>query len=344
MADFAFNPAQLSAAKVQPLGVDVTSFAGGKPVIDRETFEFVQEGPARAAESNLRRLSAEQKFRQLKADEKFNVLPAVDQAMTQSYMQQYGGVPRTATGEVDIEKIRTESENIRRTRVANAQLAAAMNGLQQVTYQKPDGSTGLRWIDPTSGAVVREFDLSPTGAVVTSVGGEAVKGAAGLQKRLTPLQQAQEMERVAGIEDIQSRMTAIGEKLRQRGDVVGPLAGSALGQGWAWIKAVLGDKEQFNAQRQATQVISFGAIEAANKLKGPLTEKELGFLRNSMPKLSDTEEVWFDWLARMERLNKRILLEKTAQLEGRAITKEELDAAVPPAVTDAEAVTTVTVP
>lgn len=314
----------LSAIRVQP----VVQPTGANIPTDYQTFHepFMRanEERARIAENNQRRIQAEQKARQLKADEKFNTLPAIDQEAIIGYQKQYGAVPRDAMGNFDLAKVRQYTEEDAQMRRANFRVAAAMAGLKYHEGTKLNEATGQmeevgQWVDPVSGEIVREQFYG------TTPGGTAAGGRGGY----TALQRQEEAAAIQASTEVHKSVKRAQEIVR-RVNAVGPVVGSGAGKAWGWLKAALGSEEQRNAQRTLTMLISAQTMENANKLKGPLTEKELGFLRNSIPSESDTEAVWELWLNDLDKYFQRAIAERTAALNGQPLSKSELDAKIPP--------------
>lgn len=81
---------------------------------------------------------------------------------------------------------------------------------------------------------------------------------------------------------------------------VGPLAGSAVGRFQAWLKAMSGSAEKYNAQSVLRQGLNRQVLKAGTLLKGSTSNRDLDFLKASVPQLTDTPEVWTDYLAQLK--------------------------------------------
>jgi hypothetical protein len=128
-------------------------------------------------------------------------------------------------------------------------------------------------------------------------------------KPLTAQQQADALRQVSSTEALLSKvgkMSSVlfktgpdGKVLRDKngaaqvkdGNIVGPLAGSWVGRALSGALSVVGG-QTFSEQRQLEMLTSGLVRELTQDLKGPLSEKELAFLQNSVPKISDPEDVW----------------------------------------------------
>ncbi len=77
---------------------------------------------------------------------------------------------------------------------------------------------------------------------------------------------------------------------------VGPITGSWAGQGEARALASFGNDGKYNAQSQLRQGISKQVLKAGALLKGSTSNKDMEFLKASVPRLSDTPAVWNSYL------------------------------------------------
>lgn len=90
-----------------------------------------------------------------------------------------------------------------------------------------------------------------------------------------------------------------------RGSGVGPLEGAAPVKWLNQIGAALGAREaEFNDQRKLNILISQKILEGAQGMKGNLSDKDVKFLQDTVPKLSDTEATWNAFLNRWESMTK----------------------------------------
>ena len=75
-------------------------------------------------------------------------------------------------------------------------------------------------------------------------------------------------------------------------NAVGPLRGSTVGKLAATGQAIAGSEGVYNAQRELEMWKNELVISLSEKMKGQLSDKDVRFLVQSVPKLEDTEEVW----------------------------------------------------
>lgn len=313
----------LSALNIEPVtqtpDIRVPSF--------KEMYQGNAEMNAAVAEANASKIAAEQKARKLKADAKFNTLPIQDQQAVLGYHQEYGAIPRDAMGQIDLAKVHADREEMARMRKAQAIQAGTMSGLKTNETYKVNPATGqmeqvVQWLDAGSGTVAREIFTGGL-APASFAGSGATKGG------FTALQAAEERKSIDAAKEVHRDVLRAQNIIRQL-NTVGPVVGSGPGRLFARLKAAFGAEGQFNAQRTITRLISAQTLENANKLKGPLTEKELGFLKNSIPNLDDTEAVWETWLQDLNTFYERAITEREATLDGTPLSQEQLDAAIPP--------------
>jgi hypothetical protein len=275
-----------------------------------------------------------QKARKLKNDEKFNVMPTLDQAETLAYQRDFGGVPRTATGDIDIASIRAKMQEIGAMRHANAKTAAALAGMTHRIVPQMNPATGYledRWqmIDTVTGKAI-DGDFLGTFNEVAKLQAEG-GGRAG--KAVTPAQQQEFADKVFRSKQQLTEIQNI-RALVNSPDVnaVGYIAGSAPAKFVAGTQSALpwwmgGSDKKYNAQTRLNQFVSGQTMELTPLLKGPLSEKELAFLRNSIPTLQSTEQIWNDWLNGLEELyqSRIAAMETRQQIENETMTSEAAD-------------------
>jgi len=177
-------------------------------------------------------------------------------------------------------------------------------------------------IDPTTGAIMTETFTGGLPADLVTKTGAGAKGG------FTALQRSEEEGALAISEGV-FRDIQRASKLLDEINVVGPATGSWAGHFFNRLKAIAGSEGAFNGQRTLIRLIASQTMENANKLKGPLTEKELGFLKASIPGLDDTEAVWKVWLGDLNAIYQRENLKRRAALDGRELTPQQLDASMP---------------
>jgi hypothetical protein len=99
-------------------------------------------------------------------------------------------------------------------------------------------------------------------------------------------------------------------------NIVGPGAGSWLVQKLRRVQAAVGAGEAaFEEQRALERLQSGLVLGRTAMLKGPLSEKELAFLQQSVPTLEDTEKTWENYLKEYSAIVERKVDAKQANLE-----------------------------
>ena len=89
-------------------------------------------------------------------------------------------------------------------------------------------------------------------------------------------------------------------------NVVGPAIGNVVTRTGTQIGAALGkDSEETRrvGQRKLEILRSQKVLEGAQKMKGNLSDKDIRFLQDTIPKLDDDETIWNDYLNKWERMN-----------------------------------------
>lgn len=98
---------------------------------------------------------------------------------------------------------------------------------------------------------------------------------------------------------------------------VGPAVGSGPGKFATWLGAAVGmDPKKFENQRQLEIASSQGILEAAGQMKGALSDKDIAFLRASVPQLSDTEALWHQYINKFNAATARAIENRKRQLTG----------------------------
>lgn len=96
-------------------------------------------------------------------------------------------------------------------------------------------------------------------------------------------------------------------------DSVGPMSGNVAARKWAFVTAAFGgDSKQFQTQRDLERFINQQALEAAQKMKGSLSDNDIKFLKDSVIKLEDTPESWMKWLDEFEGKTRQALANRQA--------------------------------
>jgi hypothetical protein len=285
------------AVNIQPSDPDIFNKGMG-------AFETSMNLVTKTAEANQKRIEAYQKARQLKNDEKFNVLPTMDQAETLAYQKDFGGVPRTATGDIDINEIRTKMREIGAMRHANAKTAAALSGMTARIVPMMNPLTGFledryQLIDQASGKATNLDFLGTFNEVakLQAQGGNGTGAKPGDGQALD--------EQITRANQFSQKLTDVKSLINDPNmSVVGSAAGSAPGRWYAGLSSFLnqltggtvGSTATANAQGEVNRFISGQTMELTSLLKGPLSEKELAFLRKAVPELTTNREPWNAWL------------------------------------------------
>lgn len=154
------------------------------------------------------------------------------------------------------------------------------------------------------------IDVGGVPAAGTRVGAGTSLGppATQLGKPIDPVARAQQLAAAeAQLPIINNAAAAV-----TRGTAIGPAEGSLPFRIGNFIGAALGlgREQEFQDQRTLEIGISSKILEGAQVMKGNLSDKDVRFLQATVPKLSDSEALWKDYLNRwdqMARLNISIL-------------------------------------
>jgi hypothetical protein len=109
---------------------------------------------------------------------------------------------------------------------------------------------------------------------------------------------------------------------------VGGILGGGVGDVFATAKAWFGSPDMRDARKQLDRVINEQVLAMVPQLKGPLSEKELGFLQKTQIDKENSPEAWNDYLNRA--INSLIALEVESRLPaeyqaGVAYSAEEME-------------------
>lgn len=126
--------------------------------------------------------------------------------------------------------------------------------------------------------------------------GTPVPGGFSMGPEIPPVKKAEDaVKRANDLAVSQSLLESIGkakELVKQPG-VVGPAAGSAPVQALNRLGAVFGITDnEYENQRELEILINKKVLEGAQVMKGNLSDKDVKFLKDSVPRLSDPPQIW----------------------------------------------------
>jgi hypothetical protein len=82
-------------------------------------------------------------------------------------------------------------------------------------------------------------------------------------------------------------------------DVTGKIEGTGM---WRWATSIFGDNRESEVlRRKLEKYANQFTLENVSKLKGPLSEKELAFIKENAPKMTDEPMTWVVFLQDMEK-------------------------------------------
>lgn len=101
-------------------------------------------------------------------------------------------------------------------------------------------------------------------------------------------------------------------------NIVGPVAGSWLGKTVDAVQAAVGlDSGEYNARTQLRQLVAQNVLRNAQMMKGTLSDKDIQFLRETVPGEQATEAAWTKWLGNYEsKLTGALALKQTQAAAG----------------------------
>jgi len=108
----------------------------------------------------------------------------------------------------------------------------------------------------------------------------------------TAAQVATAQDAIADAEEQLGKLSRVRSIVDSGVNAVGPLRGSKVGALAAQGQAVAGSEEVYNNQRELEMWTNEQVISRSEKMKGQLSDKDIRFLVQSVPKLLDTEDVW----------------------------------------------------
>jgi len=121
-----------------------------------------------------------------------------------------------------------------------------------------------------------------------------------LDKRREELEEREELKasEKRQRESLLNETNDILEIIKKGKDVTGQVEGLDFVR--ALKKSVGYGKEDEKLRRKLERYANKFTLENVSKLKGPLSEKELAFIQQSSPKITDEPEVWVDFLTSLE--------------------------------------------
>jgi hypothetical protein len=118
----------------------------------------------------------------------------------------------------------------------------------------------------------------------------------------TAAQVAGAQDELAGIQDQKQKLGRVRQLIADKTvNAVGPLRGTSGGRLLGQAQAAAGNESVYNKQRELEMWTNEQVITRSEKMKGQLSDKDIKFLVQSVPKLSDTEDVWTRFFDTYER-------------------------------------------
>lgn len=317
LSDYAYQPIQpgpLSTVDIQPIAVTTPEMARQAAGAEYQS----QVGNFQRAFDQQIGNSAKLRQQEIEVNT-FNLLPPnatqFDVQALDNYLKMGGDVNDVVnpmTGKVDTVRLRESTQA-----KLYLQQTASQKQIVDKNAQEAERDIHAAFLSVPGGS---QFITTPDGRLLS--GPELFRKVNSPEgQRLLAQAQALKATRASGAdkpEDVSSRNHSLAtlEFLQQAkaaieapGDITGPLAGSAVGQGWAGLKAITGQalgKSDWANDREKQRVLEMvskqNVLEAAKSMKGNLSNKDVAFLEQSVPTLSDTEDVWKWFLDLYERM------------------------------------------
>lgn len=152
--------------------------------------------------------------------------------------------------------------------------------------------------------------IVPTGQNIPGVGMAVGAIRETSDKPRSPEALAQEL---VSMDEFSNDINKVRQSIKGTMNVVGPGRGTVIAQAFSQGAAALGSGDEQlrrDAQRDLEIFRSVKVLEGAQKMKGNLSDKDIRFLQDTIPKLTDSEALWSDYLDKMGRMteaNKKIL-------------------------------------
>jgi len=262
--------------------------------------------------------------------EMFNQKLARDQQMKIAQMQARTSIANSKRGAQLQDRAMTLDENAEKRKIA--ELEAIRQGKREMDniflmanapsytddYGQFNQDTGNRAIDQSSPEAflqtIREADAMPqTEAGRGMLADEiqrmrlaripktpTINERIALDKRREELEERKELKasEKRQRESLLNETNDILEIIKKGKDVTGQVEGLDFVR--ALKKSVGYGKEDEKLRRKLERYANKFTLENVSKLKGPLSEKELAFIQQSSPKITDEPEVWVDFLTSLE--------------------------------------------
>lgn len=241
----------------------------------------------------------------------------------------------------------TELANIEHDRSANGEIlfSRTKQGLPvdslKVRRLQDIASSPLSRQAPGTAQVAPAVEARAT-PVAAEVGSPVAGGfSLGAPKAATPVDPTERAQAIAVTEALLPQIAEARAAVK-RGTGVGPVEGSAGAKIFNTVGSWFGArKEALKDQRDLTILVSQKILEGAQGMKGNLSDRDVQFLKDIVPKLSDQEATWntfFDRWESMTKVNRDILSGKIAKPTGDLFAPADYD----PAATAAKAAATAT--
>lgn len=142
----------------------------------------------------------------------------------------------------------------------------------------------------------------------------------------TPEKIAERKEQVRGLGELFQSITDAENSL----DVVGmgPAGGGVTGRTVASVAQLFGSPERKTEQRKLDFLVNKKVLESVEMMKGSLSDKDVKFLKDTAPKLSDPPELWKEYLSRWRGMVENSIAQKAGLIPNSGAA---LPAVTPPA-------------
>lgn len=286
----------------------------------RQIFEDISDVPVRQAQrkaqTDTARLQSDTTTFERKQLSNFQAqLPEgateFDVAYMKAYSQKFGPPPKDpTTGKVDLAELRRRGDLLWQHNEKLLAQEAQTKGMNfsTMTLEK-DGIPHKYGVYTSPTGEVKQIEIGPDSDEITrrSVASSRVAPGGAAQAKTV----AEAKEHLTSVRSLRNSVTKARAILDKPGEVVGPKTGSAPVRFAVEIGALfgaknipfLGDPTQIRDDQEALNWLSSNlTLENATKLKGPLSEKELGFLMRSIPQLKTSETNWKAFLTEFDQI------------------------------------------
>jgi len=197
-----------------------------------------------------------------------------------------GPVPITEVGQLDLDGLK---KGLATARGFGPGSATKLTESQKMLLDTLPPELRNEAFDPKTGELVNDAALVALSAKAATSG-----------RPLSDAQRSAEMAKLADIKEVSDQLAVARTRINDQ-NIVGPLRGSGIGRAAAMLETLTGFPAVQTNQDRLTHFLNTQILQKASLMKGQLSDKDVMFLKQSVPTLDKPESTWLSYLDETEQ-------------------------------------------